>query len=160
MGALGSWGPWAGILWGRKQVCVGQACAQYGTLVTQQTPGKSWREGLGKKCQPHLFYVRKSYLWLFSLTCYNTGHGRVLWEGAEVCLSFRKADNIFKTPSWLLFNRLFKPLWFKFCFISILSFWISSLVSWACLLSPFHSHAVRYFLLVSVFMCTGIKLSL
>lgn len=49
MGALGSWGPWAGILWGGKQVCVGQACAQYGTLVTQQTPGKSWREGLGKK---------------------------------------------------------------------------------------------------------------
>lgn len=122
-------------------------------------PANTWAElerRAWKKCQSHLFYGRKRYLWSFSLTCYNIGHISFQWDGAELCFSFRKADNIFKTLSCLLFNR-WLPLWFKICFISRLSFWVSSFVSWVCLLSPLHSHAVRYFLLASVFMCTGIN---
>lgn len=56
-------------------------------------PANTWAElerRAWKKCQPHLFYGRKRHLWSFSLTCYNIGHGRVCWHGAELCLSLER----------------------------------------------------------------------
>ena len=41
-------GPWAGMLWGGRQVCVGQAYTRSGTLGAQQIPGQSLRAGFEK----------------------------------------------------------------------------------------------------------------
>lgn len=80
---------------------------------------------------------------------------------AELCLSFRKAGSLFENLPWLVFiidNCPYVPK-FALCLDSVFEFHLLFLS--LLMLSPSQlSHAVRCFLLASVFVCTVIKLSL